>query len=99
MTDDNDRELTEKEALQEFRREFQSDMQRFQESIDASLRALSDCVAGNVAAMREDAEFSRRLEGMKLPIDQELMLYNLLTLPEEALELVRERLGFYDRQY
>jgi hypothetical protein len=42
-------------------------------------------------------EFGRKLEEMKLGSDQEKVLYSLLTMPQEALDLLRERLGLPKR--
>jgi hypothetical protein len=38
------------------------------------------------------------LQAMKLSVDQEIMLISLLTLPKEALGLVKEHLGIAPKQ-
>jgi ATP-dependent protease HslVU (ClpYQ) peptidase subunit len=93
MMDDDDRTLTEDKVLEAFTRGRRNDVQELEERIDANLRLLQDCTNRHIAAMQRVVSVYRKLEAMKLPIDQELMLYNLLTLPDEALELVKERLG------
>jgi hypothetical protein len=98
MADNDNPVPTEEEALEEFRRELRSDLQKFQESIDASLRSLCDCMERNAGAMQQDAELSKRLEDMNLAPEQEMLLYSVLTLPPEALGLLREHLGIAPKQ-
>jgi hypothetical protein len=89
MTDDP---LT-KAALQEFRRDLARMGERFEDSLTTRLQAVEDSWTQHFAAIKDEEALYRKLADMKLPIDQEAMLYSLLTLPQEALELVKERLG------
>jgi hypothetical protein len=47
---------------------------------------------------RLNKSLRRRLQAMKLSVDQEIMLISLLTLPEDALGLVKEHLGIIPKQ-
>jgi hypothetical protein len=45
-----------------------------------------------IAAIHREAKLSRKLADMKLPLDQEQVLFTLLTLPPEGIDLLRELL-------
>jgi hypothetical protein len=51
----------------------------------------------HVAAIQHDIKLSRRLGDMKLPFDQEMLLFTVLTLPPEALDVLRAHLGIRAR--
>jgi hypothetical protein len=93
MPDNDDRTLTEKKVLAEFARDVLAGMEEIMNSFDASLDASQDRMERHFAAIRNEAELSRRLADMKLPLDQEQLLYSVLTLPPEALGMLREHLG------
>jgi hypothetical protein len=53
--------------------------------------------AEQLAEAWQHAELGRKLEEMKLGSAQEQVLYSLLTLPQDALGLLREHLGISKR--
>jgi hypothetical protein len=89
MTDDNDRVLTLEElkvTLKMIKRDF-----------DAK-DARHNFLGNEIAYLQRETELSYRLDGMELPYEQEMLLYNLLRLPPEALALVKEYLGIIPKQ-
>jgi hypothetical protein len=84
MTDDH-LPLTPEElqaVLREIRRQF--------DNVDANRR--SRRTHTHIAAIQREIELSRKLEDMKLAPDQEQVLFSLLTLPPEGIDLLRDLL-------
>jgi hypothetical protein len=86
MTDDH-LPLTPEElkaALRAIKQEFHS--------VDAKWRSSHEGMERYIAAIHREAKLSRRLADLKLPLDQEQLLFSLLTLPPEGIDLLRELL-------
>jgi len=81
----------EQALIESVRRELRYDMRKFKGSLSARLRSLQDSMDRGFATIWNEEAWSRRLSDLKLPPDQELLTYQLMTLPKEAIALLLER--------
>ena len=88
MTEDDPRTIA---MIEEIRRELRGDVQKFKRSLCSRLQSLQDSMDKGFATIRDEEAWNRRLENLKLPADQELLIYELMTLPKEAILLLLER--------
>jgi len=89
MKEDDPRTIA---MIEEIRRELRGDVQKFKRSLCSRLQSLQDSMdKGGFATIRDEEAWNRRLEDLKLPADQELLIYELMTLPKEAILLLLER--------
>jgi hypothetical protein len=84
--------------LEEMKRGLLSHMEEVKEQFGAKMRASNESMERRFATIRHEIDVSRRLADMKLPLDQEQLLYSVLTLPNEALGMLREHLGIVHKQ-
>jgi len=75
----------------------QEDLKRWEEDREYE-RLREEWFAEQLAEAWRHVELGRSLEDMRLAPDQERVLYSLLTLPQEAIQLLREHLGLPVRQ-
>jgi hypothetical protein len=89
MPDDDDRVFTQEEtaAILEVLRQGLDSMGQ---ELAGRLRALRDGWDLHHAELVRQAEVSKRVEALELAPDHELLLYSLVTLPKEAVDLLRK---------
>jgi hypothetical protein len=66
------------------------------QAVKEGMRTFDERMDQHVAAIQHD-KLSRRLGDMKLAFDQEMLLFTVLTLPPEALDILRAHLGIRAR--
>ena len=94
----NDDEAHEALALLYDVQKLNGDIKSIHAEIQASTRSIAENIDKHIAAMEHREDLSRRLEVMELPYEQEMVLNSVLTMPPEALDVLREHLGIRARR-
>jgi hypothetical protein len=77
--------------LEEIKRGLHCSIQVVKEHFDPKMHAYDESTERGFARIFDEEAWASRLSELKLPPDQELLAYELMTLPKEAIELLQER--------